>query len=166
MSMAIANETDETRIARLAGIAEAVMEGRATLASVQGITAEELEAVYAVAHGLYGAGRFTDALDLFRFLCLHNHGEAKYWFGLGACQQMTGDTAAALKSYGMSALLDASEPQVPLRAAECFVKLGDKANARAAAEAATIVAEGKPEQAAIAERARLLMARIDKETAA
>lgn len=154
---------DDAQVERLAGIAAAVMDGKANLASLNGITADELEAVYSVAHGLYSAGQFADAQELFRFLVLHDHATAKHWFGLAACQQMQGDTAGALKSYGMSALLDPAEPQVPLRAAECFFKLGDKANARAAAEAATIVAGQAKGAEAIAQRARLLMARIDQE---
>ena len=157
---------DEARLARLASIGEAVMEGKATLAAVQGITNEDLEAVYGVAHGLYSAGRYADALDLFRFLVLHAHVTGRYWFGLGACQQMLGDTAGALKSYGMAALFDPAEAEVPLRAAECFLKLGDRVNARSAAEAAGIVAGNAPAKPAIAQRARLLIARIDRENVA
>jgi type III secretion system low calcium response chaperone LcrH/SycD len=144
-------------VARLAELAEQIIAGRTDLAVIQGITDDELEAVYTLGHGFYGSGKYADALEMFRFLCVHRHLEARYWFGLAATNQMLGEIPAAVQAYGVCALLDVDDPQVPLRAAECFRQLGDETNARSALEAAIIVAGADPKKAAYAERARLML---------
>jgi type III secretion system low calcium response chaperone LcrH/SycD len=154
--MSEAREADP-EVARLTELAQEIMAGRTDLAVIQGITDDELEAVYALGHGFYTSGKYDDAVEMFRFLCTHRHMEPRYWLGLGAAKQLVGDPAAAVQAYGVCSLLDSADPQPPLRAAECFRLLGDEASARSALEAAITIAGDDPRHAAYAERARLML---------
>lgn len=117
-----------------AGVKELVSKG-CTLKQLKGITNNELEAVYSLAFGYYRTGKYDDALKLFQFLTLFDHLNAKYWFGLGAVQQVLKDFQGAVASYGYSSFLNLENPKPQLRAAECFLALGDKRNAASSLEA-------------------------------
>jgi len=104
----------------------------ATLKEVKGISNEELEAVYSLGFGYYRTGKFEDAQKLFEFLVLFDHLSAKYWFALGAVQQAQKNYEKAVASYGFSSFLDLENPKPQYHAAECFLALGDKANAASA----------------------------------
>ena len=113
----------------IAKAAEAFIKDGATMKQLKGISNEELEAVYSLAFGYYRTGRFEDAFKLFQFLVLFDHLNAKYWFGLGAVQQAMKDFGNAVVSYGYSSFLNLKNPKPQFHAAECFLALGDKANA-------------------------------------
>lgn len=104
----------------------------ATLKEVRGITNDELEAVYSLGFGYYNTGKFEDAQKLFEFLVLFDHLSSKYWFALGAVQQARKDFQKAIASYGYSSFLDLENPKPQFHAAECYLALGDKANAASA----------------------------------
>ena len=104
----------------------------ATLKEVRGITNDELEAVYSFGFGYYNTGKFEDAQKLFEFLVLFDHLNTKYWFALGAVQQARKDFQKAIASYGYSSFLDLENPKPQFHAAECYLALGDKANAASA----------------------------------
>jgi type III secretion system low calcium response chaperone LcrH/SycD len=154
------NDDDD---AELTDVVAQIMNGETDIAAVAGLTDQDLEAVYAVGHGLYAAGKYQDALDFFRVLCICRQTESRFWFGFGATSQVLGDHANAVRAYSMAALFDVENPQIPLRAAECFIKLGDSGTARQALEAVGIVADGKAAHAAYAERARLMLQHLDEE---
>ena len=104
----------------------------ATMKEVKGITNDELEAVYSLGFGYYNTGKFDDAQKLFEFLVLFDHLNTKYWFALGAVQQARKDFQKAIASYGYSSFLDLENPKPQFHAAECYLALGDKANAASA----------------------------------
>ena len=116
---------------KIAEAAKAFAAG-ATLKEVRGITNDELEAVYSLGFGYYNTGKFEDAQKLFEFLVLFDHLSTKYWFALGAVQQARKDFQRAIASYGYSSFLDLENPKPQFHAAECFLALGDKANAASA----------------------------------
>ena len=116
---------------KIAEAAKAFATG-ATLKEVRGITNDELEAVYSFGFGYYNTGRFEDAQKLFEFLVLFDHLNTKYWFALGAVQQARKDFQKAIASYGYSSFLDLENPKPQFHAAECYLALGDKANAASA----------------------------------
>ena len=116
---------------KIAEAAKAFANG-ATLKEVRGITNDELEAVYSFGFGYYNTGRFEDAQKLFEFLVLFDHQNTKYWFALGAVQQARKDFQKAIASYGYSSFLDLENPKPQFHAAECYLALGDKANAASA----------------------------------
>jgi len=126
----MANE--EITKSRIVAAAESLLKDGATMKELKGISNEELEAVYSLAFGYYQTGRYDDALKLFQFLVLFDHLNAKFWFGLGAVQQVKKDYKNALASYGYSSFLDIQNPKPQLHSAECFIALGDKVNALSA----------------------------------
>ena len=116
---------------KIAEAAKAFAAG-ATLKEVRGITNDELEAVYSLGFGYYNTGKFEAAQKLFEFLVLFDHLSTKYWFALGAVQQARKDFQKAIASYGYSSFLDLENPKPQYHAAECYLALGDKANAASA----------------------------------
>ena len=120
---------------KIMAAAKAFLEDGATMKELKGISNEELEAVYSLAFGYYQTGRYDDAQKLFQFLVLFDHLNAKYWFGLGAVQQVKKDYKGALTSYGYCSFLDLENPKPQLHSAECFIALGDKTNAISALDA-------------------------------
>lgn len=121
--------------AKIAEAARACAQDGATLKQLKGVTNEELDAVYFLAYGYYQTGRLEEASKLFRFLVLFDHLNAKYWFGLGAVQQVDKNYQDAIVSYGYSSFLDLSDPKPQFHAAECFLAMGDKRGAASAIEA-------------------------------
>ena len=113
----------------IAAAAQQFATGFATMRELKGITKAEMEAVYSVGFNMYRTGRYDDAEKIFRFLVLFDHLEPKYWMGVGAVQQVRKDYQGAIASYGYASFLDLSNPKPQLHAAECFLALGDKANA-------------------------------------
>lgn len=158
-----ANEID---VARLTAIGEEILAGTTDLAAVNGITADELEAVYSLGHSLYATARYKDAQDLFRFLTLHRHMEARFWFGLAASCHMLGDITNAARSYAVCALLNPMDAQVSLRAGECFLAMGDRKTAATALEAAVQAGGMSAGGAAHAARAGLLLGQLTAESGA
>ena len=77
--------------AKIANDVKTLIEKRATLKQMKGVTNDELEAVYSLAFGYYQTGKYEEAHKLFQFLVLFDHLNAKYWFGLGATQQALRD---------------------------------------------------------------------------
>lgn len=104
----------------------------ATLGELKGISHGELEAVYSLGFTHYRTGRYEDAAKLFQFLVLFDHLNPKYWLALGAVQQVAKDYKAAVSSYAYASFLDLENPKPQFHAAECFLALGDKANAASA----------------------------------
>lgn len=164
MSVIVESETSEVQ--NLADLAAQIMEGKTDLATIRGLTTRDLEAVYTLGHGFFGSGDYASALSMFQFLTLHRQVEARYWFGLAASLQMLGRHALAVQSYAVCAMFNLDDPQVPLRAGECFLALGDKVNARSALEAVLVVAGENPRHAAHAARARLILGNLGTEEAA
>ena len=110
-----------------------------TLADVRGFTDDEMEAVYNFAHNAYRQHRYEDAERLFYFLAENDHTESRFWMGLGASHQMMGGYEQAVTAYGVAAVLDATNPQPPLRACECFLVLRDWNAARKALDAVGLI---------------------------
>ncbi|MBR1033934.1 MULTISPECIES: SycD/LcrH family type III secretion system chaperone [Bradyrhizobium] len=151
------NGGDATDAERLAQLAIDFTTGRADLASVIGITDDELEALYVFGHRYYSCGKYEEARNFFRFLCLHRHIDARFWFGLAASSQMLGDPENAMHAYRLAGLLNGEDPQIPLRAAECFIKLDHPAAAITALENALALSVGRPEHKALAGRGLMML---------
>ena len=144
-------------------LARQCLEHGATLGDLRGFTADEMDAVYLLAHNAYQQRKYEDARRLFHFLAENDHTESRYWMGLAACLQLIGDHQQAVAAYGMTALLDATNPEPPLRACECYLALRDLAAARKALDAVALVCEttgGEQVHAATLKRAALLSAAV------
>lgn len=141
---AVADTLDALTDAQLLTVEELAskcLQHGATLADIRGYTEDEMEAVYSFAHNAFQQRKYGDAAKLFYFLAENDHTESRFWMGLGASLQMTGGFEQALAAYGVAAVLDATNPQPPLRAAECYLALRDLAGARKALDAVALVCE-------------------------
>lgn len=101
-----------------------------TLADVANITADQMEALYALAYQNYGSGNFEQAKNIFKLLCMYDATCFKYYMGLAASQQSLGDYENAAQVYAaacvMTGLLD---PQPMYFAAICLLKCNKKEDA-------------------------------------
>jgi type III secretion system low calcium response chaperone LcrH/SycD len=96
-----------------------------TFAGAVGIGEASLEALYSVAYNQYQQARYDEALTTFRILCLSDHRQGRHWLGLGATQQRLADYDGAVLAYSMAAeAAGSTNPEAPLRAAECYLALG------------------------------------------
>jgi type III secretion system low calcium response chaperone LcrH/SycD len=130
-----------------------------SFAEAAGIKKETLEAGYGLALSLYNSGKFTDAETMFKGLCLYNHQDDRFWMGLGGCRQMSGDLDGAIDAYNMAAFLGSlTSPAPTVHAGLCYLKKGDKENARALFDAAVELGDAEnKEDRAYHERARAML---------
>lgn len=160
----ILESLSDRELATVEELARQCLEHGATLGDLRGYTAEEMDAVYLLAYNAYQQHKYDDARRLFYFLAENDHIESRYWMGLAASLQQTGDHQEAIAAYGMAALLDATNPEPPLRACECYLALHDLAAARKALDAVELVCEttgGEGVHSATLKRLALLSASLD-----
>src|SRR5262245_996977 len=105
---------------KFVALADDIFAGRTDLAAIAGMSDDEIEAIYSIGYGFYTSGNYQDALDIFKFLCMHRHMDKRFWMGLGATSQLLKDYDRAIVAYRTCAMLDLGDAQLPLRAAECF----------------------------------------------
>lgn len=108
------------------------MTGGKPLALRMGVSVQAQELLYAAAHRSYGLGQHAQAAQLFAYLMLVDHMDRRYFSGHAACLRAQKKYAEALQSYSVASMLDMTDPQPPMRMAECHMALGDRAKAREA----------------------------------
>lgn len=106
-----------------AEIAAVVMNG-GTIGGAVGLSDESLEALYSVGYNQYQQAQYDQSLITFKLLCLSNHRLERHWLGLGATQQRLANHEGAVLAYSMAAEIGSTNPEAPLRAAECYLALG------------------------------------------
>ena len=135
------------------------------LGEAAGVSKETIEAGYGLAFSLYNSGNFKDAETMFQALCIYNHQDERFWMGLGGCRQMNDKLDGAIDAYGMATLMGSlSNPAPSVHAGLCYLKKGDKENARALFDAA--VELGDPDNAdhkVYHDRARAMLDLLNKE---
>jgi type III secretion system low calcium response chaperone LcrH/SycD len=128
-----------------------------TLGTMLQIGDEELEAMYAVAYSQYSARKYDQAIDIFKFLCLYDHNEARWFYGLGVAQQAKEDYAAAVNSYAVATLLDVDDPRPQAQAGYCLLALEKWPEARSALEGALMTCGQQPQFADVRRQAEALL---------
>lgn len=142
-------------------MAKKLVEDVTTVRDLKGISAGEMEAVYALGFNFYNTGRTEEAEKIFKFLVLFDHMSPKYWIGLGAVQQVKRDFEAAVTSYAFASFLDLEDPKPQFHAAECYLAMGDRENALSALAALKQFAPVETERGRLyREKAETLEARI------
>ena len=123
-----------------------IEKGLTTVRETKGISDEEMNAVYSVAHNFYMTGRYDDAETVFKFLVMFDHLNPKYWIGLGAVRQVQKRFKQAIEAYAnVVGNLDVENVKASYYAAECYLALGDRANAQSAVEHVKHFADMKTE---------------------
>ena len=160
--------TDDELLAVEALAKKCLMEG-AALADVQGYTEDEMEAVYHLAYNAYRQGKYPDARKLFQFLALNDHLESRFWMGLAATCQVSGDYRQAVAAYEMAAVLEATNPWPPFHAGECYMAMNDWEKSGEALQAVEVLcdaAEGEEDHSELRARAARLSKVIEHALAA
>ena len=150
-------------------LAEKCLTEGAALADVAGYTEDEMEAVYHFAYNAYRQGKYSDARKLFQFLALNDHVESRFWMGLAATCQMSGDHKEAVTAYEMAAVLEATSPWPPFHAGECYMAMKDWEKSGKAFQAVEILcdaAAGKENHDELRARAARLSKIVEKALAA
>lgn len=128
-------ENDEVLRLQMMEVLKDLGEGK-TVGAMTGFTPDDLEAVYSLGYASYQAGKFDDAEKIFRFVCLFDHLEKKYFFALGGALQAQRKFAEAIALYASVMLRDLDDMQPYLRLAECQLALGERGEAVDALEGA------------------------------
>ncbi len=142
------NELSEEQTAQL--LEDFVLKGR-SIREIQGLSDEQMEAIYATAYTLYNGGRYEDAEKIFQCLSLFDHLGHRYWMGLGATRQMLKKYKEAIDAYSMAAVLNLKDPQASLHAAECNLALNNIEGAKSALRCTLEYGEKDPKAKARAE---------------
>ncbi len=101
----------------------------ATLREMRGLSNEEMEAIYSMGVNFYKAGNYEDAEKVFRFLVMFDHLSSRYWTAMGSLRQVQRKFEQALEAYKFASFLDLKNPKPMYYAAECYLALGQKAEA-------------------------------------
>ncbi len=100
------------------------------------MTDEDLSVLYNLAQGLYDAGDYTKAKEIFQHLTLNKPFESKHWMGLASVLQMEKNYANAVTAWSMLAVLLGEDPLPHFHAADCLWMLGERENAMLALDEA------------------------------
>ena len=140
-----------------------VIKNGGTLSMLQGISTDDLEAIYSVAHSFYGQGDYDKAQKLFCYLCLYQHMDKRFWKGLAACYQMQKNYKKAAESYAYMALLDIDDPEPSFHASYCFIEMKDFDAARTSLDAAIHQAKGRKKYQSLLTQAQQMLHHISDE---
>ncbi len=144
----------QTQLEKLVG---ALVDG-ATPAQARGISEETLEQLYALGHNLYTSASYADAQIVFQALTLNDPGEYRFWLGLAGCRQALGQYLDAINAYQMAGVASQlKNPEPFLHAANCFLKLGRRDDARSALEGVLNIGAEDPQYESVRTRARALL---------
>ena len=155
---------DQNPGANLEAIAKSLVDAMSQGSSVAetGVLSDEaLEAMYAAGYGLYEGRKYEKASKVFQSLCYYNHYEKKYFMGLAGCLQMMKHYEHAISVYSYASLLDCSDPNPPLQAANCHGALGQYKEAISGYAGASHFAGSNPEYKSLKEFADAMQAKLE-----
>lgn len=93
---------------------------------------DEREIIYGAAFAKYQVGEYGSAADFFTQLVMHDPYDIRFWKGLASSLQMKKEYKGALRAWAIFALLSRHDPAGHFHAAECFLSLDDKEEAKKA----------------------------------
>jgi type III secretion system low calcium response chaperone LcrH/SycD len=146
----------------IAEIATAVAFEGYTFKDFAKISDDEMEAAYAVAFNLVNQGQFDDAEKLLSWLAGLDQFEPKYLIGIGVCRQQMHLYPGAIDAFSAAGILEVANPIPALRAAECYLALGQPEPARSGLQAALHWSGADPQHAATRARATALLEALDR----
>jgi len=135
-----------------------------TLREAKGITHEEMEAIYSMGLGFYRTGNYADAEKIFKFLCLFDHVNSRYWTALAGVRQAKREFAMAVEAYRFAIFLDITNLKALYYLAECHAALGETEDALGMlAELERMVAKSNdPKAGDMLAKGNALKAKIEK----
>ena len=164
--MAQTTAMPEFDVEKLTGQVVDLLANGATLKDIHGYTDEEFDALYTLAYNFYNQGKYSEALQAFGFLLMHDQLERKYYKAFGSCLQMLKRYEEAIRNYSMASILDLTDPEPTFHTAECMVAIGMPKEAMEALQYVLNDTKSKPDYAAMHERATAMMEVLQKGTEA
>lgn len=120
-----------TQTGSLAEAAAQLLDGNETFAEALGLANTSMQSLYALAYDSYHQGDYEVALGAFEVLCLYDHQQSHYWYGLGYCRKALQDYAGAATALAYGTMCeDEVEPENYLGLAVCFLALDDEASVK------------------------------------
>ena len=96
-----------------------------SVAQLQKIDPQKIEAFYALGHRFYMRKDYKKAEEIFAYAYFFDHLNLPIVKGLASARKMQGKFKEALQAYALAALLDMEDPAISFHAGECFFALGD-----------------------------------------
>ena len=137
-----------------------------TLAGLHGLSAADLEPLYAAGLAQYAQARYAEAAKLFGRLVMLRHGDTRYLNALAACHQMLGQHERAVHYWGVSQLLDLKDPAPTFHTAHSLLALGLTDDALDALDSVLAQCDGQPQHQVLQARAQALQALVRSRSAA
>jgi type III secretion system low calcium response chaperone LcrH/SycD len=137
-----------------------------TLGRLISLSAGELEALYAMGLGYYAQARYADAMKVFSRLVTYSHAEPRYLNALASAHQMLDNHERAIHYWGVSQLLDTSDPLPTFHTASSLLALGHVDDALDALDLVQRQCERQGDQAALAARTETLRALVRSKASA
>ena len=94
-----------------------------TMKEIRKMDQSQLDGMYKVAYARFNSGQFSDALKVFRHLCLLDHTCYSYFLGLGLSQYELTQFAQSSATLAHAEKLDAKDPRASLMMAKSFVEI-------------------------------------------
>lgn len=110
-------------------VMQAVLDGT-PLKELRGISAEQMDDLYAFAYEFYEQGRLDDAETFFHFLCIYDFYNAQYWMGLAAVHQLKRNYQKAVDLYTVAFAQGKNDYRPMLYVGQCQLALGKAGKAK------------------------------------
>ncbi len=124
----------------------------ATLVSMQdqlSIPWAWMDRAYQFANDLLAKNQYTDARDLYFFLCQLQPAVFDYWLGQATCEHVLGDFRKAIDTYSMSLLFQSESAVVFFQMADCYLRLDEKENSSKCIQYCLELIEQNPAQSSL-----------------
>ena len=92
---------------------------------IRGLTQQNIESLYLVAHTLYMEGRYQEACPLFQLMAFYDHYDKRAWMGAASCLEQLKDYKTAIRGYACASMLDPENPDPVYHSLNCFLELDD-----------------------------------------
>ncbi len=119
-------------ITTLQATVQKVMSGEKSLMEALQLSPEQFEALYAVGHNTYVAGKYEDAASFFGVLISIQPFDARVYIGFAASLQMQKKYEHAALFYQWACGIDQQDPNPMFHSAECYMAMDDTAGAKSA----------------------------------
>jgi type III secretion system low calcium response chaperone LcrH/SycD len=127
------------------------------LQEFEGLSDEEIDAIYALGYNLFMYGKYKSARDIFTGLTSHSPNTGYFWRALGAVNQQLKDYPKAIAAYDMAIAKDSEDVVSFVYRAESQILSGNVAPALRDLEQALKIGADSPEFGAWVERSKILL---------
>lgn len=128
-----------------------------TVGTFLNLSDQDLEAMYAVGYNQFAARKYDQAISMFKFLCLYDHTEPRWYYSLGVAQQNKGDYQDAINAFAVATLLDMLDPRPQAQAGYCLMAMGKRPEAKSALEGAVLACGDDEAHADVRKQAEALL---------